>query len=528
MNRTRVLKRRDYRFRCRQTWASIAIGAGLIAGCVDQQKEIAKYRAVIDATQPAPVKPDYSQGQPLTLEEALILANVGYEQLDIQGEAYLQSLIERDRSYSTFMPTISIVPTYAWADQRSGSGSGAATGGGSGGGGSSSGAVVGTSRGYTTFQAPIIAQANLFNGFRDVAAIRAAHANADEYRYLLLDFQQTILLETAQSYYQVLLAERSVEVLTNSVKFQDARVADMRGRLRAGIAQPLDLAQSEALAASTRANLVTAQNNVTTARYTLALMTNANVEKAKLVDRLYVPEELLSLDTAVQDAQRDRPDIKADEAAVRVARENVKSAIGEYYPSISLNLAYYLHRDSFPTNLEWSSLLVLNFPVFSAGTIQADVRTAWSKLRQSLYQEWLLIRQVQHDVKSAWQTTDSSRRRIIELRTEVAASQEALRQSTQRYGVGLAINLDVLNAQDTLLTSQLDLATEEFNRKIYYLDLLRSLGRLAPPTTSDALATGPATRPATQETAPIVPAYEIPPMTLPSTTQPTTVPSGGM
>jgi outer membrane protein TolC len=481
---------------------------------VNQQEEIAKYRAVVDPKEAPPVKPDYS-GQSLTLEESLLLANRGYEQLDIQGEAYLQSLIDRDRSYSTFMPTVNIVPTYSWADKRSGSSNIISGGTGN----------VGTTHGYTSFQAPIVAQVNLFNGFRDVAAIRAAHANADQYRFLLLDFQQTVLLETAQAYYQTLLAERSVEVLSNSVKLQDARVADMSNRLRAGIAQPLDLAQSEALAASTRASLVTARNQVATARYTLALLTNANVEKAKLIDRLYVPEELMPIDGAVLDADRSRPDIKADEAAVRVAREEVKVAIGEYYPSVSLNLDYYLHRDAFPTNLQWSSLLTVNMPIFSAGTIEADVRTAWSKLRQALYAEWLLIRQVQHDVKSAWDTTDSSRRRIIELRAEVAASQEALRQATQRYSVGLAINLDVLTAYDTLLTSQLDLATEEFNHKIYYLDLLRALGQLPLPTTPNALSSGPATQPTTQEVAPLVPAYEIPPMTLPSTTQPTTAPA---
>jgi len=511
---TRALERKAYRGIALRLVPMILAGACAVTGCVDQQKEIATYRAVIDTTQPAPVKPDYAQGEQLTLEEALTLANRGYEQLDVQGEAYLQSLIDRDRAYSTFLPTVSITPTYSWASVRSGSGN-VITGGTN---------SVGSTRGYTSFQAPVVAQANLFNGFRDVAAIRAAYANADQFRNLLLDFQQTVLLETAQAYYQTLLAERSVEVLSNSVKFQDARVDDMRNRLRAGIAQPLDLAQSEATAAATRANLVTAHNQVDTARYTLALMTNANVEKATLVDRLYVPEDLMPIDAAVLDADRSRPDIKADEAAVRVARESVKVAIGEYYPSISLNLDYYLHRDSFPTNLEWSSLLSLNFPVFSAGTIEADVRTAWSKLRQALYTEWLLIRQVEHDVKSAWDTTDSSRRRIIELRTEVAASQEALRQSVQRYTVGLAINLDVLTAQDSLLTSQLDLATEEFNHKIFYLDLLRSLGRLPLPTSPNTLATGPAAVPTTQETAPLVPAYAIPPMTLPST-QPTTAPS---
>jgi outer membrane protein TolC len=520
-----------------------AAAAALVAtGCVNQRKEVALYRNVVDGPKHEALKRDYSNGTELTLEQSLMLANGGNEQIDIEGETYLQTLIERDRAYSAFMPTISLAPTYSWQNKRSASGS-AVTGGttgstgtGTGTGGTPTGVVGAAPNHYTAFIAPVVARANLFNGFRDVANIRATQANTEQYRNLLLDLRQTVLLETAQAYYQVLLAERSVEVLTNSVNFQNARVADMQGRLRAGIAQPLDLAQTEAQAAATRANLVTAQNNVNTARLQLALMTNADVEDARLVDHLWVPDKLMPVDEAIQTADQTRPDLRAFESAVRVARENVKVAIGEYYPSVTLDLDYYLHRDASPTSVEWSSLLALNLPIFSAGTIRADVRQAWSKLRQALYQEWQQFRQVRHDVKTAWVTVNDSARRIVELQTEVAASQEALRQATQRYTVGLATNLDVLTAQDSLLSSQLDLATEEFNHKIDYIDLLRAMGKMNLPTESSQIYQGPTSRPTTEQTKPIVPAYDIPPMIVPglgatsrpgeiSPTQPATQPA---
>jgi outer membrane protein len=506
-----------------------AVTCALIAtGCVNQRNEVSLYRNVVDGPKHDPLRKDYSNGAELTLEQSLLLANGGNEQIDIEGETYLQTLIERDRSFSTFLPTISLAPTYSWQNKRSSSGSVVNGGTGSTGTGSTGTGVIGAAANhYTAFEAPVTAQMNLFNGFRDVAAIRAAYANVDQFRDLLLDLRQTVLLETAQAYYQVLLAERSVEVLTNSANFQNARVSDMQSRLRAGIAQPLDLAQTEAQAAATRASLVTAQSNVHTARFQLTLMVNAEVDDAKLVDHLWVPEKLMPVDEAVQTADQTRPDLRAFESAVRVARENVKVAIGEYYPSVSLNLDYYLHRDALPTNVEWSSLLSLNLPIFSAGTIHADVRAAWSKLRQALYQEWLQFRQVRHDVKAAWVTVNDSARRIVELQTEVAASQEALRQSTQRYTAGLATNLDVLTAQDSLLTSQLDLATEEFNHKIFYLDLLRAMGQMNLPTEANQMYQGPTSRPTTEQTQPIVPAYDIPPMVVPplgATTYPASQP----
>ena len=500
-----------------------AVALAPLAGCVDNQKEVNAYRKVLDASKPPPVPVDYSHGEELTLEAALLLTNSGSEQLSIQGETYLQSLIARDRAYSAFMPTISLAPTFDWQNRRLSSGSaalssgatgtGIGTGTGTGSTGTGNGstgtsgtlATGGAGRGYTSANVPLAAHANLFNGFRDVNTLQANQFNVNSERNTLLNLQATVLLETAQTYYNVLLAERSVEVLSNSASYQDALVQDQRNRMQAGIAQPLDVAQSEAQAAATHAQLITSEDNVKTNRAMLAFLTNANVANAKLVDRLEVPDAVPAQDQAVRTAENERLDIRAAAEQVRVRERNLQAAIGEYYPSISLDLNYYLHRDSFPTNVEWAGLITATIPIFSAGEIRADVRNAMSLLRTAVYTEWQLIRQVRENVQIDWENLQASRRRIAELRTEVAASQEALRQARQRYTVGLAINLDVLNATTQLLSSQLNLAQESFNYKVFYLDLLRDMGKLPLPANLRSMSSAATTEPTTQETAPFAP-----------------------
>jgi len=499
-----------------------------VAGCVDQQSEVNNYRKELDGPKPPAVKVDYSHGEELTLEAALLLTNSGSEQLSIQGETFLQSLIARDRAYSAFMPTISLAPTINWQNRRgaasavstgstgvvSGTGSGSgSTGTGAGGTGTGTGSgtssggtlATGASRGYTAANVPVEAHANLFNGFRDVSTLQANQFNVASQRDTLLNLQATVLLETAQTYYNVLLAERSVEVLRNTTQYQDALVQDQRNRMRAGIAQPLDVAQSEAQAAAIHAQLITAEDSVKTNRAMLAFLTNAQVDKATLVDRLDVPAQFPSEEDSVRAAENQRLDVKAAAEQVRVQEQNLRAAIGEYYPSISLDLNYYLHRESLPTNLEWAGLITASVPIFSAGEIRADVRNAMSQLRTAFYAEWQLIRQVRENVQIDWNNLTSSRRRITELQTEVAASQEALRQAVQRYGVGLAINLDVLNAETQLLSAQLNLATEQFNYKVFYLDLLRDTGHLPLPANIRAMSSTATSRPTTEETTPVAP-----------------------
>ncbi|HEY2589146.1 MAG TPA: TolC family protein [Tepidisphaeraceae bacterium] len=496
--------------------AAAVTATALAGGCVDQQKEVDNYRKVLGRDKQPAVKTEYSKGEELTLEAALLLANAGSEQLSIQGETYLQSLIARDRAYSAFMPTISLAPAVNWSNRRGGTssvvntgntGTGTGTGGTGSTGGTSSGSVTGTgtSHGYTTFNAPIQGNMNLFNGFRDVSTLHANQFNVKSQQNTLVNLQQTVLLETAQSYYNVLLAEQSVQVLSYSVQYQDAFVQYQQNRFRAGIAQPLDVAQSEAQAAATRAQLITAEDSVKTNRAMLAFMTNAAVDNASLVDRLQVPEQIAGIDESVRIAEVERRDIVAAAEQVRVQQQNLQVAIGEYYPSISLDLNYYLHRDSFPTNVEWAGIITASVPIFSAGEIRADVRNAMSQLRTATYNEWLIIRQVRENVRIDWENLNASRRRIKELETEVAASQEALRQARERYTVGLAINLDVLNAITQLLSAQLSLVQERFNYKVFYLDLLRDIGRLPLPNSISSMSSGPASRPTTQELQPVAP-----------------------
>ena len=74
--------------------------------------------------------------------------------------------------------------------------------------------------------------------------------------------------------------------------------------------------------------------------------------------------------------ERDRQDLIAARAAVESAIFNVDAAIGQYYPSITLNVNYYLSKESQPTAQKWNALLGASLPLFDAGIIHADVRQA--------------------------------------------------------------------------------------------------------------------------------------------------------
>ncbi|HEY7118777.1 MAG TPA: TolC family protein [Tepidisphaeraceae bacterium] len=471
-------------------WA-LAIGVLLsVAGCVDQQHEVQQYRRILDADV-AQATPPLMPGDELSLVRALLLANQDNESLAIRGEDYVQALNDKARAFANFLPTITLAPSYTIVDNSEAATTNAGQG-----------RPVGTSGGFKEvgktlrrFEAPVNGAANLFRGFRDLASLEAADWTIEQKRQLLLDAQSTLLLQVAQTYYNVLRSEANVEVLRESLKAQQERVRDAKGRLDAGTGKPLDLAQAEAQSASTRVTLVQAQGDVANARTLLAFLIGTREVSGPLREDYDVPADVGTVQDLLWRAWTGREDYKAAQAAVETAVANVRNAVGEYYPSISLNITGYLYREDFTDASKWNSLLAVNLPIFSAGVIEADVRTAWSVLRQDAMRQSLLRRQVEDEVRERYQNFLTSTDKLTELGAQIRAAAEAYRQARAGYAAGTAIFLDVLSAQDVLLNSQLELTTETFNRKVIYLDLLRTTGRLKLGNVQRA-ATRPTTRPA--------------------------------
>lgn len=458
-----------------------------LTGCtVDQRRDVALYRDVVDL----PGAITHEPGAPLSLEQALRLTNAANERLSLEGENYLQALIDRQRTAASLLPTLDLFGNLTFRDRAGGGGE---SGGGEGGGSQSR---------RTLFDAGLGAQYTLFTGLTDFNRARAAKLTAEQRRWLLLDLREALLLETAQAYYAVLQAERLVQVLESSVAVQEQRLRDIRARQEVGFARPLDVAQIEAQASDTRVALLDARNQAANARSALALLTGAEVHASPLTDEFSPPDAIPDLDHLLALAYDRRQDLIAAAEAARAARFNVDAEIGRYYPTVSVNLDYFLTRDTAPTDRDWAGLLSINLPIFSAGRIDADVRDAWSRFRQAILNHSLTRRQIRRDVETEHQNLTATAHRVQELRYQVQAAAEALRQAEAAYQAGLGTNLERIAAQDQLLSAEVRLVSEEFNAKVAYLAALRAAGVLTegvtgvkipapPPESERAIPTSP-------------------------------------
>ena len=212
----------------------------------------------------------------------------------------------------------------------------------------------------------------------------------------------------------------------------------------------------------------------------LAFLIGVPEVNGPLTDGLTVPSTDWRIEPLLKLADASRQDLIAEHERVKVATAALEAAWGRYYPSVSLNLTYYLSRQTFPDDVDWSSLIQINIPIFSAGLIHADVRAAYSRLRQARLAESYAQRQILKDLRTVVENLRNDDQQIDQLGIQAAAAQEGLRQADAAFNAGLGTNLERLVAQDALLSAELDLSAAQINRNIDYLRLHRVTGSLNP------------------------------------------------
>lgn len=458
----------------------------LLTGCkTDHARDARFYRDILEQTPaPSPVFVADDLTSPLKLVDALAMVTRNNEQLAMEGEDYVQAILDKKRAAANFLPTVSFSPSYSRSE-----------------------GFTGPRRQRNDdyrdrMDLPLGLTWNLFNGYRDLAVYYREAATIRQREALLRDLQSSLMLEVVRAFYQTLRAEQSIKVLESSLQVQEERVRDISARRDAGIARPLDVAQTEAVASEARVALISARQSAENARQVLALLLDIPVGQRPLVDDL-IDEMPQDIDTSLwqTSALELRQDLLAKAAAVEAAHHQVENAFGQYYPSVTLDLEYLLTINRVESETGWNAVLRAHLPIFSAGRINAEVRIAWSQLRQAELDYRYTSRLIQHQTVISQVDFQASEHRLSELGRKLDAARIAYEQADSSYNVGLATNLERLDAQDRQLLTELEIANERYVLREAYLTLLRSAGMLDGMMLAQRLPASPETQPAPQQSA---------------------------
>lgn len=318
----------------------------------------------------------------------------------------------------------------------------------------------------------------IFNGFQTVNRVQSSEASVRAQRESLRNTEQTVLLDAATAFVDVIRDTSVAALRETDVKFFVEQVRAAKDRFNVGEGTKTDVAQAEARLQQSISQLNFAKANVSSARATYRQV--VGVEPAKLtgsypIER-FIPK---SIDLALSTSQNEHPAIKASVHNIDVASFNLKVVEAELLPTLNLQGSVSRSWDQSVPVLNQAQIgLNVTVPIYQGGAEYARIRQSKEQLGTARIQSDVNRDQVRAAVVSNWGQLESSTASITAAKAQVAAAQLALEGVIEEQRVGQRTTLDVLNAQTDLTTAQITLIQAERNRIVAAFSLTASIGRL--------------------------------------------------
>jgi outer membrane protein len=271
----------------------------------------------------------------------------------------------------------------------------------------------------------------------------------------------------------VRLRENNVVVLSRDLKATQDRFA-------VGEVTKTDVAQATARRAASVSALDLARANLRTSRASYERVVGSpptDLREPGLPDKL-LPK---TVGEATAAGSRENPSVVSALFREQAARHTVDRIWGELLPTVQVEGNYQRRFDSSRVLDESETTTVtgrVNVPIYQGGEVQARVRQA-KHTHVSRIQEIEQARtEVQALVVSAWSTLVATRAQLVSDQAQVDANRTALSGVREEERVGQRTILDVLNAEQELLNSEVSLATTKRNLVVAAYSLLSQMGRL--------------------------------------------------
>jgi outer membrane protein len=329
----------------------------------------------------------------------------------------------------------------------------------------------------------------LYRAQNSVAYVQAKQqvAQAD---YTLSFAQQDLILRVAQAYFDVLLAEFTVDLAESQKAAVSEQLAQAKRNFEVGVATITDTNEAQAKYDSIVALEISARNDLDNRRTALRAIIGRFPASLKRVGPGFEPK-LPSPDTL--DYWVDRA--LAENLAVKIAAYNFDIATLEvdkqragHYPTLDLVGSYSLQTGSGSSSVNLSSNfdlrqaqlgVQLTVPIYQGGFVDSKVREAIALQDNARQNLELARRTALFNAQTGFTGVNSAVASVQAFEQALKSAQVAYESNRLGQEVGVRTNLDVLNTQQNVFQTRRDLAQSYFNYLIGVLRLKAAVGTLS-------------------------------------------------
>lgn len=323
----------------------------------------------------------------------------------------------------------------------------------------------------------------IFNGGSVRNNVRAAETRVEAGRATLRAVEGDVFVQAVAAYMDVIRDRAIVELNQNQVKVLGTDLQATRDRFEIGDLTRTDVAQSEARLELSRSQLSTAEGRLASSEATYRQVIGR--APGMLQPPPPLPPLPASAEEAVRIALADNPDLVAVTRQAVAAGYDVNVARAGRLPTLSGAVSgTYVNalggsEIAGVSNSGTQTTVGLNarIPVFQGGLPSARIRQAQAAEGQLLEQVVGTERAVVAATRSAFATYEAAQRAIQSNSVAVKANELALEGARAERSVGTRTVIEVLNAEQEFLNSQVALVTAKRDAYVAGFQLLNAMGQ---------------------------------------------------
>ncbi|MGO8739084.1 TolC family outer membrane protein [Rhodoblastus sp.] len=333
---------------------------------------------------------------------------------------------------------------------------------------------------------PITGQAQvsgtLFDGLKTANSVNQAESSVLMAREQLRLTELTTLQAGSQAYMDVLRDTAVLGLRRNNVKVLKIQLQQTRDRFQVGEVTRTDVAQAESSLASGTADVAVAESSLQTSiasfRRVIGIQP-ARLQPARPIEKLLPP----TLEQAIEISLAEHPGVLGALHQVDVGEDGVKIAEAALSPTLSVvgQVQNSTDTSGYPGYSVFSASIggQLNVPIYQGGQEYAAIRQAKEKLNQAQLAVMSARNQARAGVVTSWGQLEAARAAIISFQAAVKAAEIALNGVREEAKVGQRTTLDVLNAEQTLLNTRVELVQAQHDRVVASYAVMAAIGRLS-------------------------------------------------
>ena len=292
---------------------------------------------------------------------------------------------------------------------------------------------------------------------------------------------RSVLFGVAQAYYEVLRFEAQVKVAQDTLKLAQEELKRAHVRFRVGEVTKTDILRAEVAVERASRALVVDRNRLKLARTVLARTVGLSEETVGVLEPSPPPAVESDYTSLLDQAYAQRQDLRAQNLAVRVARERKNLVLTRYFPQVDAQFSYprldpetFANRDEF-----WTLFVNLRWPLFDGGNRELDLLEANETLSQTELRVTELEKEIRVEVREALLGVETLHATLETLHKEVALARENYEMTSKQYRVGLSTSLDVNTSLNTLNQVRTQLIDQTYTYQVALLHLDHAIGVFA-------------------------------------------------